>query len=145
MSAALPLVITIGLIGGVAVAVQASLAGIITEQLGVVENAFVVFGGGFLTALILILINQGGKLRSLGSLPWYVYLAGPLGVIIITSIGFAIPRIGLAGTLTLIVVSQLLIGVIFDHFGWLTVLRPIDISRLVGVALLFLGTWIVLK
>ena len=145
MSAVLPLVITIGLIGGVAVAVQASLAGIITDQLGVIENAFVVFGGGFLTAVILILVSQGIKLRSLGSLPWYVYLAGPLGIVIITSIGYAIPRIGLAGTLTLIVVSQLLIGVVFDHFGWLTAIRPMDIGRLVGVGLLFLGTWIVLR
>jgi transporter family-2 protein len=135
----------IGLIGGIAVAVQASLAGIITEQLGVIENAFVVFGGGFLTALILLLINQGGKIRSVGTLPWYVFLAGPLGIVIITSIGFAIPRIGLAGTLTLIVVSQLLIGVIFDHFGWLASVRPVDTARLIGVGLLFLGTWIVLR
>ncbi len=145
MTSALSYVVFVGLIGGVAVAVQAALAGILTEQLGVIENAFIVFGGGFLTALILLLVNQGGKIREWTTLPWDVYLAGPLGIVIISSIGYAIPRIGLASTLTLIVVSQLIIGVVFDHYGWLSAMRPIDLPRLVGIAFLFLGTWIVLR
>ena len=145
MATALPWVVVVGLIGGIAVAVQAAMAGIITEQLGVIENAFIVFGGGFLTALVLILINQGGKIRGWNSLPWYVLLAGPLGIVIITSIGYAIPRIGLASTLTLIVVSQLIIGVLFDHFGWLAAVRPLDTGRIIGILLLFVGTWIVLR
>ncbi len=145
MTSALSFVMFVGLVGGVAVAVQAALAGILTEQLGVIENAFIVFGGGFLTALILLLINQGGRIREWTTLPWYVYLAGPLGIVIISSIGYAIPRIGLASTLTLIVVSQLIIGVVFDHFGWLAAMRPMDLPRLIGIAFLFLGTWIVLR
>ena len=145
MTSALSYVMFVGLVGGVAVAVQAALAGILTEQLGVIENAFIVFGGGFLTALILLLINQGGRIREWTTLPWYVYLAGPLGIVIISSIGYAIPRIGLASTLTLIVVSQLIIGVVFDHFGWLAAMRPMDLPRLIGIAFLFLGTWIVLR
>ncbi len=145
MTSALSFVVLVGLVGGVAVAVQASLAGIFTEKLGVLENAFFVFGGGFLVALLLIIFNQGGKIRDWQSVPWYVYLAGPLGIVIITSIGYAIPRIGLASTLTLIVVSQLIIGLVSDHFGWLAVMRPLDINRLFGILLLFLGTWIVLR
>lgn len=145
MASALSFIIVVGLVGGIAVAVQASLAGIITEQIGVIENALIVFGGGFLVALILILLNQGGKIKAWQTLPWYAFLAGPLGIVIITSIGFAIPRIGLASTLTLIVVSQLIIGVVFDHFGWLTVLRPMDLNRFLGILFLFFGTWIVLR
>ena len=145
MTSGLSFVVVVGLVGGVAVAVQAAFAGIITEQLGVLENALIVFGGGFLVALTLILVNQGGKIKGWQSLPWYVFLAGPLGIVIITSIGFAIPRIGLASTLTLIVVSQLIIGVVLDHFGWLAVLRPMDLNRAIGILLLFIGTWVVLR
>jgi uncharacterized membrane protein YdcZ (DUF606 family) len=50
-----------------------------------------------------------------------------------------------ASTLTLIVVSQLIVGVILDHFGWFTVTRPVDIQRLIGIVILFLGTWLVLR
>ena len=141
----LGLVILICLFGGFAVAVQASFAGILTEKIGVIGNGLIVFAGGFLFALVLLLLFQGGHIGDWGSIPWYVYLAGPLGIVIISSIGFGIPRIGVASTLTLIVVSQLIVGVIMDHFGWFTIARPMDISRLIGIGILFLGTWLVLR
>lgn len=139
------LVVLIGLVGGIAVAVQASLAGIFSERIGLLGNGLFVFGGGFLFALTIMLfvgVDQFGDWRTV---PWYAYLAGPLGILIISSIGFAIPRIGLASTLTLIVVSQLIVGVVMDHFGWLVLPRPVDLQRLIGIAILFLGTWIVLR
>jgi len=145
MNAVISFVLLVGFLGGIAVAVQASFAGVITEKLGVIENAFIVFGGGFIVSLVIILLNQGGKLKMWHSLPWYAFLAGPLGVVIITSIGYATPRIGLAGTLTLILVSQLMIGVFFDHFGWLGQIRLLDLSKLVGIFFLLIGTWIVLR
>lgn len=141
----LGLVVLVCLFGGIAVAVQASFAGLLSERVGLIGNGLIVFGGGFLFALILFLVFQGGRIGDWRSIPWYAYLAGPLGIVIISSIGFGIPRIGVASTLTLIVVSQLLVGVILDHFGWLTVTRPVDIQRLIGVAVLFLGTWLVLR
>lgn len=141
----LGLVVLVCLFSGVAVAVQASFAGILSERVGLIGNGLIVFGGGFLFALVLLLFFRGGQLGDWRSIPWYAYLAGPLGIVIISSIGFGIPRIGVASTLTLIVVSQLIVGVILDHFGWLTVARPMDIQRLLGIAVLFLGTWLVLR
>jgi transporter family-2 protein len=141
----LSMVVLVCLFGGIAVAVQASFAGILSERVGLIGNGLIVFGGGFLFALVLLLVLRGGQIGDWRSIPWYVYLAGPLGIVIISSIGFGIPRIGVASTLTLIVVSQLVVGVILDHFGWLTIARPIDIQRLIGIGVLFLGTWLVLR
>jgi transporter family-2 protein len=139
------LVVLIGLLGGVAVAVQASLAGIFSERVGLLGNGLFVFGGGFLLALTIIVVFGKDQLHNWQSVPWYAYLAGPLGIVIISSIGFTIPRIGVASTLTLIVVTQLIVGVILDHFGWLTISRPVDVQRIIGIVILFLGTWIVLR
>lgn len=141
----LGLVVLVCLFGGIAVAVQASFAGILSERVGLIGNGLIVFGGGFLFALVLLLVLRGGQIGDWRSIPWYAYLAGPLGIVIISSIGFGIPRIGVASTLTLIVVSQLVVGVTLDHFGWLTVTRPLDIQRAIGIAVLFLGTWLVLR
>lgn len=138
-------VVLIGLMGGIAVAIQASLAGIFTERVGLIGNGLFVFGGGFLFVLAIILFTGKGQLQNWRTIPWYVYLAGPLGILIISSIGYSIPRIGVATTLTLIVVSQLIVGVILDHFGWFATPRPIDLQRVIGIAILFLGTWIVLR
>ena len=139
------LVVLVGLLGGVAVATQASLAGIFSERVGLIGNGLFVFGGGFLFALILSFFVGIDQLKAWRTVPWYAFVAGPLGIVIISSIGFAIPRIGVASTLTLIVISQLIIGVLLDHFGWLTISRPVDIQRIVGILILFLGTWIVLR
>ncbi len=139
------LVVLIGLLGGVAVAVQASLAGIFSERVGLIGNGLFVFGGGFLFTLVIMLFVGTDQLKPWRTVPWYVFLAGPLGIAIISSIGFAIRRVGVASTLTLIVVSQLVVGVVLDHFGWLTIPRPVDLQRLIGIAIVFLGTWIVLR
>ena len=48
------LVVLIGLLGGVAVAVQASLAGIFSQRIGLIGNGLFVFGGGFLFALAIM-------------------------------------------------------------------------------------------
>lgn len=145
MASSITLIIVTGFIGGVAVAVQASLAGIISERLGLLENAVVVFGTGALAALALLFLTGGGKLRELPAVPWYVFLAGPMGIIIISSLGLVIPRIGVGATLALVVTSQLITGVILDHFGWLTAPHALDLKRLAGMGLLMLGTWIVLR
>lgn len=139
------LVVLIGLLGGVAVAVQASLAGIFSQRIGLIGNGLFVFGGGFLFALAIMAFVGVDQLKTWRTVPWYANLAGPLGIVIISSIGFSIPRIGVASTLTLIVVSQLVLGVVMDHYGWLTTPRPVDLQRLIGIAILFLGTWIVLR
>ena len=138
-------VILVGLAGGIAVAIQAALAGIISDRLGLIENALIVFGSGFIFALVLFLVFRIGQTRDWSALPWYVILAGPLGIAIIISIGYTAPRIGLASALTLIIVSQLIVGVILDHFGWLTIARPFDLTRLIGIGILIIGTWIVLR
>lgn len=145
MTGSITIIIITSFIGGIAVAIQASLAGIISERLGLLENAAVVFGTGALTALALLLLNGGGKLKELPAVPWYVYLAGPMGIIIISSLGLAIPRIGVGATLTLVVTSQLITGIVLDHFGWLTAPHALDLKRLAGMVLLLLGTWIVLR
>lgn len=59
---------------------------------------------------------------------------------------YAVPRIGLASTLTLAVVAQLAIGAVLDHFGWLgAAVRPFDLPRIAGLLALGLGTWLVVR
>jgi len=111
----LGLVVLVCLFGGIAVAVQASFAGILSERVGLIGNGLIVFEGGFLFALVLLLVLRGCQIGDWRKIPWYAYLAGPLGIVIISSIGFGIHRIGVASTLTLIAVSQLVMGVTLDE------------------------------
>jgi len=144
MGAVVPAVL-VAIAGGIAIAFQSQFSGVIGERLGVIESVFILHVGGILLATVLILAVRGGNLSAWRSLPWYAYIAGFLGVLIVAAISFAVPRLGLATTLTLSIVTQLLIGVVFDHFGLFGVPQPMTVSRGLGIAVLLVGTWLVLR
>jgi len=143
---AILLIILIGLVGGVAVGLQSPLASMISQRLGLFESVFIVHVGGALIALIPLLIFGGGKLAEWRSLPWYVLFAGVFGLIVIGSISYMIPRIGIAAAITTIVAGQLLVGTILDHYGLLgSAGRPMDVSRIIGLAVVMAGVWLTVK
>jgi bacterial/archaeal transporter family-2 protein len=143
---AILLIILIGLVGGVAVGLQSPLASMISQRLGLFESVFIVHVGGALIALIPLLIFGGGKLAEWRSLPWYVLFAGVFGLIVIGSISYMIPRIGIAAAITTIVAGQLLVGTLLDHYGLLgSAGRPMDVSRIIGLAVVMAGVWLTVK
>jgi transporter family-2 protein len=139
-------IILIGLAGGIAVGIQAPLSSMISQRLGVLESIFIVHLGGALVVLIPLLIYGGGKLGNWRTLPWYTLGAGAFGLVVIFSMSYMIPRIGVAPALIILLSGQLLIGSILDHFGFLgAVQRPIDLMRVIGLAVVFLGVWLSVK
>jgi transporter family-2 protein len=72
--------------------------------------------------------------------------AGILGLVIVTTIGYTVPRLGLSRAFTIIVASQFLTAALLDHFGLLgAVMRPLDLSRLLGFGVLIFGVWLIMK
>ncbi|MBC7879137.1 MAG: DMT family transporter [Anaerolineales bacterium] len=140
------LIILIGLIGGVAVGIQSPLASMISQRLGVLESVFIVHLGGALVVLIPLLYYGGGKLGQWQMLPWYTLVAGAFGVIVITAISYIIPRAGVAVSVTTVVAGQLLVGMLLDHFGVLGAIeKPLDATRIFGIAVVLIGVWLTVK
>ena len=140
------LIILIGLAGGIAVGIQAPLASMISQRLGLFESVFIVHLGGALIALIPLLIVGGGKLAEWRGVPWYALVAGVFGLIVIGSISYMIPRIGIAAAIITIVAGQLLVGTLLDHYGLLgSAGRPMDVSRIIGLAVVMAGVWLTVK
>jgi len=143
---AIILIILIGLAGGVAVGLQSPLASMISQRLGTFESIFIVHIGGALAALIPLLFIGGGKLGSWRSVPWYTLGAGIFGLVVIGAISYMIPRVGVAASIVTLVAGQLLVGTILDHFGWLgAAQRSLDITRAVGLTVVFIGVWLTVK
>ncbi len=140
------LIILIGLAGGIAVGLQSPLASLMSQRLGMLESVFIVHAGGALIALIPLLVYGGGKLGQWRSVPWYALLAGVFGLVVIGAISYMIPRIGVAGSIITVVAGQLLVGTILDQFGWLGAMqRPLDATRLLGLAVVLIGVWLTVK
>jgi transporter family-2 protein len=140
------LIILIGLVGGVAVGVQSPLASLISQRLGMLESVFIIHIGGAIAALVPLLFYGGGKLGQWRSLPWYAIVAGAFGLVVIGTVSYMIPRVGVAASIITIVAGQLMVGTILDHFGLLgAVERPLDPTRLIGLAVVLVGVWLTVK
>ena len=139
-------IILSGLAGRIDVGIQSPLSSLISQRLGILESIFIIHLGGALIALIPLLIYGGGKLGNWRTLPWYALGAGAFGLVVIFSMSYMIPRVGVATALIILLSGQLLIGTMMDHFGLLgAVQRPVDFMRVFGLAVVFLGVWLSVK
>lgn len=138
--------VIVGALGGIAASLQVSFAGTMGQKLGNLESVFITYVGGAIVIFLITLGRGGGNLEAWRSVPWYVLLAGPLGLVIIGSLSFNVPRIGVAMTNTLFVATWLIVSAIMDHVGLFGVTqRPLALPRLLGIATLLLGTWLVVR
>ena len=141
----LPLII-IATIGGVAITLQAQFMGLMDKGMGSLESVFITYGSGGVLIGIAMLLNRGGNFSGWRSLPWYAFTAGFLGLIIVGTIGYSTPRLGLVTTLTILVAAQFIVGALLDHFGILgATLRPLDLPRILGVGIMLLGVWLTVR
>ena len=139
-------VIILAAIGGIAVTLQAQFMGLMDKSIGTLESMFITYGTGGLLIGIAMLISRGGNLSAWGKVPWYALSAGILGLIIVGTIGYSTPRLGLVTALTIIVASQFIVGALLDQFGIFGAeLRPLNLTRLAGIGAMLFGVWLIVR
>jgi transporter family-2 protein len=140
------LLVLIAIIGGVAVTLQGQFMGLMDQGIGTRESVFITYAGGGLVVALVMLAARGGNLRAWASVPWYALTAGLLGLVIVGTIGYTVPRLGLAVAFTIIVAAQFVMAALIDHFGWLGAeVRPMELTRLAGIGVLILGVWLITR
>lgn len=146
MGVAVWVIVLVAAAGGAAVALQAQLIGTIDDRLGTLEAVFLTYGIGGLVATVLIVAARGGQLGAWRTLPWHVYLSGVFGLVIIGAISWSVARLGVVRGLLLVTVAQFLLASLIDQFGLFGAqVRPIGPDKLLGIALLLGGAWLVLR
>lgn len=140
------MVVIIGLIGGAAVGLQSPLAGSMAQRVGGTASSLIVHLSGAVFSGIFLILKGGEKIGEWRSLPWYMLTAGIFGLILYQTIGISLPRLGSTMMIVLIIIGQLVLGAVIDHFGWLGVVqRPIDLTRILGMGALILGGYLIAK
>ncbi len=143
---ALTLVIAIGILGGFAAGLQGPLASVMAKDVGTWGSVFVIHLGGLVGSAVILLWPGAGRLAAWRDVPWYALIAGLLGLVLLGSLTFCIPRLGIAATMTLIIVGQLVVASILDHHGiFVEQVRSFDLSRLTGLVVLLIGTWLMVR
>lgn len=139
-------VVLLGLMGGAAAGFQAPLAAILGRHVGVGGSIFVVHIVGTVFAALLLLVPGAATMANWRNVPWYALLTGLLGILLVGTVTFCVPRLGAASTITLMIVGNLTVGALLDHNGWLVdQVRTLDVSRGLGVFAVLIGTWLIVR
>lgn len=139
-SAALAILAVI--LAGGATALQAPTnARLMTAVGSPINAAFVSFAvGTAVLGMMALMFQTRPDMAAARGLPWYAWIGGVYGVIFVIAATWAVPRMGVATTITLMVAGQLMVSLILDHFGAFGVPRqPISWGRVGGVALVIAG------
>lgn len=134
------------IIAGGATALQAPTnARLATAVASPVNAAFVSFAVGTAALGIMALALQTRPdVQAARALPAWAWAGGLYGVVFVVAAAWAVPRLGVAMTVTLMVAGQLLLSLTLDHFGALGVPRqPMNLGRIAGVALVIAGVVLV--
>lgn len=139
-------VIIVGLIGGIAVGLQGPMSGAMSQRMGPLGASLVIHSGGAIISVLLILFLGGVNWQAMKTLPVPYFFAGLFGVILYFSFAYTLPRAGVAVTSSLLILAQMGIGLVLDHYGWLGApVHPISWMRLAGVGSILLGAFLVTK
>jgi len=69
-----------------------------------------------------------------------------LGAVYVSSVVVLVPKLGVALAFSLIIAGQMIMAIIFDHFGWLGLaIKEISPGKIIGVLLLVAGVVLIRK
>jgi transporter family-2 protein len=138
------LTVAAGLAGSVQVALMSRLG----ERIGVLQAL------GFSAALTAVLAffvllvarrsvaGYGDAFRQ----PWWMLMGGVCGLLIVFTVTYAGPRIGVAATVGILIAGQLAMGAAIDRWGLFRSERiPLHWPRLLGIGLLAVGAALSLR
>ena len=138
------LAVAAGLAGSIQVALMSRLG----ERIGVLEAlAFstALTAGLALVILVLARGSVAGFERAVHQ-PWWMLLGGIMGLIIVFTVTYAGPRIGVAATVGILIAGQLAMGAAIDRWGLFGSERiALHWPRVLGISLLAIGAALSLK
>jgi transporter family-2 protein len=134
----LPLILAAG--SGSLMAIQGTFNSALSKIIGVMESSLIVQLTGTVVAGILVLVAGNGSFTRSGSVPWYAWLGGLIGVGIVLGVVTSISRLGVGMTTAAIIAAQLLTAYLIDHFGWFGADHiPFSLWKLGGIILIVGG------
>lgn len=144
----------LSLVSGMALTLQAGFNGRLRSKVGSpVLSSFISFLVGTIgLGLVLTYTILSGSyslsdsVNMLKGIRWWMFTGGLLGAFYIFITIFASPKIGFANMFSLVICGQIILSIIFDHFGFLeNEIHLINPQRILGVVLLIAGVYVIQK
>ena len=141
------LVVLLVAVSGVGLSVQVAVNSRLRETVqSPALSGLISFAVGLVVMLLLTLSGVMGRGRWVSPLetPWWYWIGGLFGALVVTTAIVALPKIGAGGVVAATVFGQLVTALVLDHFGWLGVKRdPITVWKAAGAVLLLAGVLLI--
>lgn len=136
------------MLAGIGIPTMAALnGGLSSKLLSSTLATTIALAVGFAVSVTYLLITEGVPTKLyLAKTPIYYYLGGCCVAFYIISITWIAPRFGVSNAIAFALLGQLIAITVIDHFGLMGA-QPyaLNLQRIVGLALMALGVFIVLK
>jgi bacterial/archaeal transporter family-2 protein len=145
MDRGLAVVLTAGV--GALIAMQPAVNSGLSRATGSLAAAFISFCvGTLLLAAVVVLAGEAGGLRATFDAGPVYLLGGLLGAAYVTCALITVREIGAGGVAAATIAGQLSFSMVLDRLGVLGLEQhPVTLSRVAGVILLFVGTWLIIR
>lgn len=142
---------------GLAVLVMAAVGGLIAAQpavnaglgkaTGSIAAALISFAvGTTVLAVIVVVAGEAGGVSGALDVRWYYLLGGVLGAAYVLTALIVVDSIGAGGVAAATITGQLTLSIVLDRLGVLGLQEtPITWGRVLGVALLLVGTYLIVR
>ncbi|WP_347551526.1 DMT family transporter [Pseudalkalibacillus hwajinpoensis] len=107
------------LLAGAALSFEGAIYGELGETVGELETTFYNFAVGSLIMGILWVFFGKGKLSYTVEAPKWTLLGGVLGIAYLLAIVISVPFVGVGITMVSVIIGQMLMSLVIEHFGWL--------------------------
>jgi bacterial/archaeal transporter family-2 protein len=130
------------------IALQAPINAMLGRTVGSWQAAAISFTLGTILLVAIVLIAAGGfgDVGKARHLSWYYLTGGVLGAAYVTTVLVTVRSLGAGGVVAATIAGQLTMAVVVDQLGVLGVTQqPVTLARTVGIVLLGLGTYLVVR
>lgn len=128
------------LLSGFGLGIQGSVNGALGKTTGALQAAFISFLIGSMSLFIVLLVMGKGNLSAVFHVPKWQLIGGFLGAFYVTMLAFAVPKIGIGLAIVSVVIGQLLMSLVIDHFGLFQSTQILlNSQRVIGFLLLVAG------
>ncbi|WP_338443589.1 DMT family transporter [Bacillus spizizenii] len=109
----------LALFAGVALSFEGAIYAELGKTIGQIETSFYNFFMGSIILGLLWLFFGKGELSYTLKAPKWSLLGGVMGVVYLTSIVVSVPFVGVGITMVAVIIGQLVMSMVIEHFGWL--------------------------
>ncbi|MEW4370357.1 DMT family transporter [Paenibacillus kandeliae] len=131
------LIYAAAVIAGMSLSIEAAIGGALGEHIGELESTYYIFIIGAMATFLVTLFFGKGNLKQIFTVPRWNLTGGLLGVVYLGLLVISVTLIGVGVSVTAVIVGQIIMSILIEHFGWLGVEKiPLNANRLAAVVLL---------